>query len=320
MRRARHPRCLRRRRRGCDRVVRSPPPPDLRPRALHPRADGGDRARGPAPRVGPARLVDRCRPRGHPTERACVSGRCRVAGVGRRPQLPHGRISGSTRSRHGRGRPSFSIGQSEHAYLKASVDQRDRSRLEERARRDREAQIERRSVRRLRGLVAVFASAALVAGIPDHRRDQPGRASRARGADRESAGNWPPRAIANLEVDPERSILLAIEAVRTDSFRRRLRAAPRLRRRSTAPWWRPGSRCRYRTWGERRHGVPRTCSLRPGSTPSRQEAPTQRESSTSGMPRPGGSSARSRGTKVTSMTSRSVRMARRWRRPEAVGC
>ena len=53
---------IRRRGGGGDRVVRSPPPPDLRPRALHPRADRGDRARGAAPRMGPARLVDRCRP------------------------------------------------------------------------------------------------------------------------------------------------------------------------------------------------------------------------------------------------------------------
>ena len=58
----------------------------------------------------------------------------------------------------------LAIGRPERAYLKASVDQRDREREEEERRRERETQIERRSARRLRGLVAVFAAAALIAG------------------------------------------------------------------------------------------------------------------------------------------------------------
>ena len=58
----------------------------------------------------------------------------------------------------------LAIGRPERAYLKASVDQRDREREEEERRREREARIERRSARRLRGLVAVFAAAALIAG------------------------------------------------------------------------------------------------------------------------------------------------------------
>ena len=53
---------------------------------------------------------------------------------------------------------------SERAYLKSSGDERDEERLEEERRRAREAQTERRSARRLRGLVAVFAAATLIAG------------------------------------------------------------------------------------------------------------------------------------------------------------
>ena len=58
----------------------------------------------------------------------------------------------------------FSVGQSERAYLKASMEHRDNARRQEQVRRDHEASLERRSIRRLRGLVAVFAVAALVAG------------------------------------------------------------------------------------------------------------------------------------------------------------
>ena len=57
----------------------------------------------------------------------------------------------------------LAIGRPERAYLKASVDQHDREQEEEERRREREVRIERRSARRLRGLVAVFAAAALIA-------------------------------------------------------------------------------------------------------------------------------------------------------------
>ena len=59
----------------------------------------------------------------------------------------------------------LAIGQTERAYLKASVDQRDQDRAAEDERRGREARTERRSRRRLRALVAVFAVAALIAAI-----------------------------------------------------------------------------------------------------------------------------------------------------------
>ena len=108
----------------------------------------------------------------------------------------------------------LAIGRSERAYLKASVDQRDREREEEERRREREARIERRSTRRLRGLVAVFAAAALIAGsLTVVATNQSGRAEReARIA---KARELATAAVANLEVDPELSVLLAIEAVQT---------------------------------------------------------------------------------------------------------
>jgi WD40 repeat protein/DNA-binding SARP family transcriptional activator len=106
----------------------------------------------------------------------------------------------------------LAIGRAERAYLKASLDQRERERAEEGVRRDREARTERRSRRRLRALVGVFAAAAVVAAsltvvaTTQSRRAQ--REERIAGA-RELAA----AAVANLEVDPELSILLANEAV-----------------------------------------------------------------------------------------------------------
>jgi WD40 repeat protein/DNA-binding SARP family transcriptional activator/class 3 adenylate cyclase len=115
----------------------------------------------------------------------------------------------------------LAIGRPERAYLKASVDQRDREREEEVRRSEREAQMERRSARRLRGLVAVFAAAALIAGsLTVVATNQSGRAEReADRAEREeriaTARELAAAAVANLEVDPELSVLLAAEAVET---------------------------------------------------------------------------------------------------------
>src|ERR671911_515910 len=107
---------------------------------------------------------------------------------------------------------NLAIGRSERAYLKASTDQRDHERMEEERRREREARIERRSARRLRGLVAVFAAAALIATtLTVVATDQRRRAEQeARIA---SARELAAAAVANLEADPELSVLLAIEAV-----------------------------------------------------------------------------------------------------------
>ncbi|MGH2539601.1 MAG: WD40 repeat domain-containing protein [Actinomycetota bacterium] len=115
----------------------------------------------------------------------------------------------------------LAIGRPERAYLKTSVDQRDREREEDEQRRTREARIERRSARRLRGLVAVFAAAALIAGsLTVVATNQSNRAGReADRAEREArfatARELAAAAVANLEVDPELSVLLATEAVET---------------------------------------------------------------------------------------------------------
>jgi WD40 repeat protein/DNA-binding SARP family transcriptional activator len=106
----------------------------------------------------------------------------------------------------------LALGERELAYLKASLDERDRERAEEDQRRRREAHLERRSRTRLRALVAVFAVAALVAGsltvvATDLRERATHEATIARARELASA------AVANLEVDPELSILLAMEAV-----------------------------------------------------------------------------------------------------------
>jgi WD40 repeat protein/DNA-binding SARP family transcriptional activator len=106
----------------------------------------------------------------------------------------------------------LAIGQGDRSYLKASIDQRDRDRAAEDARRRHEAQIERRSRGRLRALVAVFAVAALVAAVltlvARNQTDRAGRAARMA-----TARGLAAAAVANIDVDPERSILLAIEAV-----------------------------------------------------------------------------------------------------------
>jgi WD40 repeat protein/DNA-binding SARP family transcriptional activator/class 3 adenylate cyclase len=106
----------------------------------------------------------------------------------------------------------LAIGQPERAYLKASLDQRDRERAQEDERRQREARAERRSRTRLRALVAVFAVAALLAGsltlVARNQSERAGREARLA-----TARGLASAAMANLEVDPERSILLAIAAV-----------------------------------------------------------------------------------------------------------
>jgi WD40 repeat protein/DNA-binding SARP family transcriptional activator len=106
----------------------------------------------------------------------------------------------------------LAIAQPERAYLKASIDERDRERAEEDERRRREARTERRSRTRLRALVAVFALAALVAGsLTLAARNQSERAGReARIA---TARELASAAVANLETDPERGILLATAAI-----------------------------------------------------------------------------------------------------------
>ena len=109
---------------------------------------------------------------------------------------------------------SLALRLEERGYLSASLARRDEDRVGEAARRERERVLERRSVKRLRGLVAVFVVAALVAAslavIAKRQSDRADRESRIATA-RELAS----AAAAKLEVDPQLALLLALEAVRT---------------------------------------------------------------------------------------------------------
>ena len=86
------------------------------------------------------------------------------------------------------------------------------SRQQEDARRAHEEELERRSFRRLRALVAVLAAAALVAlGLTVFAMNERGRAER---EERNAfARELAAASVANADVDPERSILLALEAI-----------------------------------------------------------------------------------------------------------
>jgi WD40 repeat protein/DNA-binding SARP family transcriptional activator len=100
----------------------------------------------------------------------------------------------------------------EDSFLHASVRARDEQQAAELARDERERALEQRSYRRLRALVAVLAGAALVAaGLTVYAVRQGQRAAGealvARARELAAAAD------ANVTRDPERSILLALEAV-----------------------------------------------------------------------------------------------------------
>jgi WD40 repeat protein/class 3 adenylate cyclase len=100
----------------------------------------------------------------------------------------------------------------EREYLEASRVESDRRNADEEARRAHEQELERRSFRRLRALVAVLGAAALVAaGLTLFATSQRGRAQiqERTAVARELAA----ASVANLDVDPERSVLLALEAI-----------------------------------------------------------------------------------------------------------
>ncbi len=107
---------------------------------------------------------------------------------------------------------TIALSADDRAYLDEGVRLRDVERAEEETRVARELGLERRSVRRMRGLVALGVAAALVAStltvVAVKQRSRAERESRVATA-RELAG----AAITNLEIDPERSILLALAAV-----------------------------------------------------------------------------------------------------------
>jgi WD40 repeat protein/DNA-binding SARP family transcriptional activator len=107
---------------------------------------------------------------------------------------------------------NLAIAQGEREFLDASLDLAEVERAAEEERTARERILERRSLRRLRTAVAVFAVAALVAaGLTVVATRQSERAeAEARVA---SAGELAAASIANLENDQQLSLLLAIEAV-----------------------------------------------------------------------------------------------------------
>lgn len=102
----------------------------------------------------------------------------------------------------------------ERAYLEASLAERDRLARIEAERRTHEAILERRALTRLRAVVVVLALGVLVAGVlsllaftASRRAEREARIS--------SARELAAAALANLAVDPELSVLLALEAVDT---------------------------------------------------------------------------------------------------------
>jgi WD40 repeat protein len=100
----------------------------------------------------------------------------------------------------------------ERSYLAASLEARAAAESTEAHRRARELALERRSVNRLRGIVAVFAAAALVAGgLTVFAFGQSNRSRRETRV--ATARELASAAVANLDVDPELSILLARQAV-----------------------------------------------------------------------------------------------------------
>jgi WD40 repeat protein/class 3 adenylate cyclase len=100
----------------------------------------------------------------------------------------------------------------EREFLDASMAERVRLRADEEERAARERDLERRSVRRLRTVVAVLAVAALVAGgLTIFALRQSGRAEQEER--RAEARELAAASVANLDADPELSILLALEAI-----------------------------------------------------------------------------------------------------------
>ncbi|MDQ4107778.1 MAG: WD40 repeat domain-containing protein, partial [Actinomycetota bacterium] len=100
----------------------------------------------------------------------------------------------------------------EREYLDASRAERERRNADEEARRAHEDELERRSFRRLRALVAVLGVAVLVAiGLTVFATNERERAERERR--NATARELAAASAANLDVDPERSILLALEAI-----------------------------------------------------------------------------------------------------------
>jgi DNA-binding SARP family transcriptional activator/WD40 repeat protein len=109
---------------------------------------------------------------------------------------------------------SLALGLEERGYLSASIARRDEEREIEGARRDREHLLERRSVKRLRALVAALTAVVVVTAtltaIALNRNAEAQRESRLT-----TARELVSAATANLERDPELAHMLALEAAAT---------------------------------------------------------------------------------------------------------
>jgi WD40 repeat protein/serine/threonine protein kinase len=109
---------------------------------------------------------------------------------------------------------TLALSDADREFVDASIRQRDKELETGRRQQEHERSLERRSVQRLRALVALGVAAALVASVLTlvavRQRGSAQRETRVATA-RELAA----AAEANLEVDPERSILLALQAVQS---------------------------------------------------------------------------------------------------------
>jgi WD40 repeat protein len=106
---------------------------------------------------------------------------------------------------------TLAMSDQDREFVETSVHQRESELAEQRATAERERALERRSVRRLRGLVAVVVAALLVAStltvVAVSQRNRAQREGRV-ATSRELAA----AAVANLDVDAQRSLLLALAA------------------------------------------------------------------------------------------------------------
>ncbi|HXJ64180.1 MAG TPA: extracellular solute-binding protein [Actinomycetota bacterium] len=115
--------------------------------------------------------------------------------------------------------PAIAPSETESSFVAAGRALADRLAAAERKRTEDEVRLQRRSVVRLRALVAVLAAAALLAaGLTAVAVNRSREADRQRGAavlvaDRERVGRVTAGALAQVESDPELSLLLGLQAV-----------------------------------------------------------------------------------------------------------
>jgi alpha-glucoside transport system substrate-binding protein len=112
----------------------------------------------------------------------------------------------------------LTLSRDEKEFVSEGERQRDQELALERGRADRERALERRSVVRLRALVAVMAAAALVAaGLTAIAVNRAGEAERLHDEGRIAALTG--SALSNLDADPELGVLLALHAVNLSASR-----------------------------------------------------------------------------------------------------